>query len=156
MKILVLSNTPWAMNNSFGNSFSNIFGDMENIEIANIYCRYGNPDNDIVGRYFQITEKSLIKNIINKNYPSGKVIETGDSTDILNNTSIKIFNHGRKRRLQIYFWARDLIWAVGRWKSPELTNFINEFNPDIIFQPLYYSNYLNSIVLFLKKQVLKI
>lgn len=61
LRILILSNTPWDNSNSFGNSFSNIFSGIDNIEIANIYCRYGEPDNCIVKKYFQITEKSLIK-----------------------------------------------------------------------------------------------
>ena len=36
MKILVLSSTPWTNDNSFGNSFSNIFEGIEDVEIANI------------------------------------------------------------------------------------------------------------------------
>lgn len=150
MRILILSNTPWAMNNSFGNSFSNIFGGMQNVEIANIYCRYGKPDNNVVERYFQITEKSLIWNLINKKNPSGKEIINEESTFTLSNTDENVFNYARKKRYQIYFWLRDIIWKVGRWKSRELAEFIQDFKPDIIFQPLYYSNYLNAIALYLK------
>ena len=151
LRILVLSNTPWAMDNSFGNSFSNIFGGMDDVEIANIYCRYGEPNNNIVGKYFQITEKSLLKNLINKNYPSGKVVFNHNQSDVLNSLENTLFDRARKQRFQIYFWARDFIWKIGRWKSPELVSFINEFKPDIIFQPLYYSTYLNEIALFIKK-----
>jgi len=151
VKILILSNTAWNINNSFGNSFSNIFKGFNNIEIANIYCRYGIPNNKIVNDHFQITEKSLIKNLINKSYSPGKVIKKIEKVDDLNDSEEKIFNFTRTKRLQIFFWIRDIIWKIGRWKSPELRNFIDEFNPDIIFQPLYYSNYLNDIVLFIKK-----
>ena len=48
MKVLILSNTPWREDNSFGNSFSNIFGNIPNLEIANIFFKYGEPDNNIV------------------------------------------------------------------------------------------------------------
>ena len=48
LRILILSNTPWDNSNSFGISFSNIFSLIFFLEIAYIYCRYGEPDNCIV------------------------------------------------------------------------------------------------------------
>ena len=115
LRILILSNTPWDNSNSFGNSFSNIFSGIDNIEIANIYCRYGEPDNCIVKKYFQITEKSLIKNLKNSSSPSGKeVFIKADSTD-LNEKEQMAFDSARKKRWQIMFWARDFVWKIGRW-----------------------------------------
>ena len=150
MKMLILSNTAWDNNNSFGNSFSSIFGGMECISIANIYCRYGSPNNNIVRRYFQITEKSLLQNLINKKIPSGKKINANNGIE-LNSKETNIFDYARKNRSIIFFWVRDLIWKIGDWKSKELLEFINEFEPDIIFQPIYYSSYLNDIVYFIKQ-----
>lgn len=49
------------------------------------------------------------------------------------------------------FWARDFVWKIGRWCSPELKAFIDDFKPDVIFQPIYYSNYISDIALFIKK-----
>ena len=98
LRILILSNTPWDNSNSFGNSFSNIFFGIDDIEIANIYCRYGEPDNCIVKKYFQITEKSLIKNLKNSSSPSGKeVFIEADSTD-LNEKEQIAFDSARKWR----------------------------------------------------------
>ena len=55
MKILVISNTPWSVDNSFGNSFSNIFEGIPDLKFANIYCRPGAPKNDLDMTYYQIT-----------------------------------------------------------------------------------------------------
>lgn len=74
MRILIVSNSPWRNDNSFGNSFSNIFQGMGDIEIANVYLKYGVPDNDIVSVYYQITEKSLLNNLRNKKNKSGRVV----------------------------------------------------------------------------------
>ena len=63
MRILVISATPWSNGNSFGSTFSNFFDGMENIEIANIYCRSGQPDNTIVSRCFQLTAVNLLQNL---------------------------------------------------------------------------------------------
>ena len=62
-KILVVSCAPWRNDNSVGNSYTNIFGGIDNIEIAHIYCGNGVPNNNLVKRHFQINEKHIIKNI---------------------------------------------------------------------------------------------
>lgn len=153
MKILVLSSTPWSDDNSFGNTFSNIFEGIEDVEIANIACRPGKPTCYLVKRYYQITEKSLIKNLLDKSFPSGVEIEINSDKKVDSSFSqnLKIREFGSKKRWQILFWMRNLIWAFGRWKSQALIDFIDDFNPDIIFQPVYCSTYLNDIVNFIKK-----
>lgn len=152
MKILILSSVPWSNENCFGNSFSGIFAGIDSIEIANIALRPGLPTSPLVIRYFQITEKALLRNLKNKMNPSGTEI-------LLNHTNvpqefcedIKARKFGQKRRWQILFWARDLIWAAGRWKSPQLEKFVGDYDPDVIFQPVYYSSYLNDIAQYIKK-----
>ncbi len=152
MKILVLSSTPWSNDNSFGNSFSNIFEGIPDIEVANIACRPGKPTSYLVKRYFQITEKALIKNIFNKSVHTGKEFEIENKeNDNSFSENIKARDFGRKNRWQILFWARDIIWKIGKWKSQALIDFIDNFKPDIIFQPVYYSTYLNDIACFIKK-----
>lgn len=151
MKILVVSNTAWDNNNSFGNSFSNIFDRIKDIEVANIYCRNGFPYNNIKGRFFHIDEKRIFKSIWNR-----KII-TGYETVNRMGLDEKLpqegyYDFARKLRFRIFFWIRDIIWALGRWKTKELDAFIEEFQPDIMFQPVYYSTYINRIVLYLKKK----
>lgn len=143
LKILVVSNTPWRMDNSFGNTFNAYFGGMEEVEIANIYCRAGKPDASApIARAFQITEASLIQNIKEPSAPSGReVFDREESAPI----ESVVFNAARKRRWQILFWGRDLIWKIGRWGSSELVEFVDSFDPDLLFLPVYYSNYLCDI-----------
>lgn len=152
MRILVLSNTPWSNDNSFGNSFSNIFSGIPDLQFANIYCRYGQPYNEFDMRYFQITEKSLINNLKDKNCPSGfQVFEEKLNGEELSKGELHGFDQARKMRWQIMFWGRNLIWKLGRWKSLQLKMFIDDFKPDIIFQPVYSKPYINEIALFIKE-----
>lgn len=146
MKVLVVSNTPWSDDNSFGNSFSNIFSGIPDMQFANIYCRAGVPHNKLDMICFQITERSLLRNLMNKRVPAGKVVnqEESQNADIVPAVG---FEQGRKMRWQVAFWARDMIWKMGHWWSDDLKRFIDDFNPDIIFQPVYYSNYLTEIAL---------
>jgi len=124
MKILVLSHSEWDDANSFGSSFSNILGDIDSIELANVYCRTGKPNTNSCNVFFQITEKSLIKNLIFYRNPSGQIVKRSSPaiTEFDTNPdhgSIWI-NFVKKTRWIVFFWLRDLIWYIGRWKSNEL------------------------------------
>ncbi len=153
MKILVLSATAWSDDNSFGNTFSNIFEGIEGVEVANIACRPGMPTSYLVKRYYQMTEKSLIKNLTDESFPSGKEIElnTNEQIDSSFSQNLRVREFGSKNRWQILFWMRDLLWTLGRWKSQALIDFIDDYQPDLIFQPIYFSSYLNDMVSFIKK-----
>lgn len=150
MRILVVSNTPWNTDNSFGNSFSNIFDGIEGVEFANIYCRYGFVNEPKVTKSFRITEKSLIKNLLDKSYPSGQEVPVNVQSDS-DASEKRVYDTARKHRLRIFYWLRDFVWMAGRWKTDELKKFIDDFDPDIIFQPVYYSSYLTDIAQFCKK-----
>lgn len=154
MRILVLSNTPWDDNDSFGNTYSNIFQGMEGLEFVNIYCRSGNPNNRLPMKCFQITTQKMVKSIFNWKTNTGQEVDkvTQDAR-LLGGTSASAFNFARKKRWIILFWVRELIWLLGRWKSKALLSFIDKNKPDIIFQPIYGQGYayINRIALFIKK-----
>jgi len=152
IKLLIVSNSPWDDNNSFGNSFSNILGENENYEIANIYCKPGNPNTSVCSRFFQITETSILKNIFT-GQPSGREVfnDSIEEIDPINaiRTKASIW------RWQIFMWARDIIWGTKKWKSKELNKYIIEFRPDLIFLPIYYSSYMNDIGQYVGKLAAK-
>src|SRR5690554_1953826 len=123
MKILVISSTPWNIDNSFGNTYSNLFEGINNLEFANIYCSYGLPKNNIKGTYFQITEKRILKNLFNPKYNSGIIITKQNNPNQLSSKEYEILQNSKKLRWRVFFWFRSLIWKIGRWKSKELTEF---------------------------------
>lgn len=155
IKILIVSNTPWDDNNSFGNSFSNIFGGNPNYEIANIYCQPGSPNTNVATKFFQISEKDIIKKLLGRQKTIGhEVFMSNEVTNNITTFSKKeqgMMNSFKLKRWQILFWIRDFIWANKKWKSIELDTFIKEFVPDVIFQPIYYSSYINEIGLYAQK-----
>lgn len=151
MKILIVSNSPWRADNSFGNSFSNIFEGIPNIEISNIYCKYGKPQNNVASHYFQITEKSLIGNIL-KGSPSGKEVFAESENEQHQDGGETTFNKIKRHKNIPMYWARALVWKIGFWKSKELIKFVDDFKPDLLFIPVYYSHYLHDINSFILKR----
>jgi len=149
MKVLVFSSTAWSEDNSFGNSYSNIFDGME-LKFANVYCRPEQPKNKFDMVFFQITEKRLIRNLRDRSIPTGIQVFPSEANAVeLNSREQRSFDKARKARWQVLFWGRDLLWKIGRWKSRQLREFLDEFKPDLIFQPIYFSGYLNDIAQYI-------
>lgn len=155
MKVLVLSNTPWDDNDSFGNTYSNIFQGMNDLEFINIYCRSGKPNNGLPMKCFQITTKKMARSIFLRGSTQigQEVDKVSSDAEILEGTSASAFNFARKKRWIILFWIRELVWLLGNWKSKQLMQFLDENKPDVIFQPIYGQGYayINRIALFIKK-----
>jgi len=150
VKVLLITSMPWRNDNNIGNSYSNLFGSLDNVEFAHIYCREGMPQNAICHRYFQITEKSLIKNLKNRKSPTGKAFYLKDAMDTPMDIHSAAYDKLRVMRWQIFFIARDLIWKVGRWRTPELDKFVEDFKPDLIFGTFTYMPNINEMMIHLK------
>lgn len=153
IRILLITSMPWREDNNIGNSYSNLFGDIDEFEIAHLYCREGLPYNAKVKKYFQITEHRIIKNLFHPSVKTGRSFEMDascNSQDCL--IQSKMMNKARIMRWELFFILRDLIWFVGRWKTKELYRFVEEFKPDVIFGTLTYMNNVNRIMTDLQKR----
>ncbi|MCH5170909.1 MAG: hypothetical protein J1F24_06460 [Oscillospiraceae bacterium] len=149
MRVLFISASPIIQEISVGNTFLNVFEDMENIEFASIYTRAGTPDPKI-SQGFCITEKMIINGILKKS-PVGKRVSCDQNKNTENRSDKKeqgIINFMKKRRWTVFFWLQNLIWKTGKWKLAELRNFVEEYDPDVIFTLLSNLSFLNNLILY--------
>lgn len=153
IKVLVITYLPWRNDTSVGNSYSNIFHGMEErIEFAHIYIRDGMPENNLVHKYFHISEKGLMKSVFNR-MPVGNSFYLDDPMDTPKVKFSKNYNRMRRYRWEIFLFARDMVGRFGVWKSKELIKFVDEFEPDIIFGTLGYVPLINNLMIFLKRHL---
>ena len=162
MRILVISRTPWRKDNSFGNTYSNFFCNMDNVEIANIYLGDGipDPDNRNVISYYCLSEEKLAKSLLTRKMNSsvgGKIDpkEAGEKvTDITVASSQskykKLLKIAKIQRWNILFSIREFIWKHGKYDKQAVLKYVKEFDPDIIFLSFYYAEYVSNFALFLK------
>lgn len=66
MRILIISRTPWDESDSFGNTFSNLFGGMDNVEIYKICCQGGLLNSSIVNKAYLMTDFSVLSTVFGK------------------------------------------------------------------------------------------
>ena len=136
IRILVISYLPWRDDTSVGNTLSNLFnGLQEKIEFASIFFKGGNPCNRITSRNFYISEIELAKSIITRK-KVGKSVNKEANCGTVKKTSGGIYNKAREVRWESMLLAQDLIGLLSEWRSEELYQFIEEFQPDLVFGPL--------------------
>ena len=156
MKVLVISGLPWRNDNSFGNTYSNWFSQMENVEIAHICLADGLPTEvNNVSAYFQVSEKALTKSLFkfnSKKNSVGVVIRPSVTEEIKCDNSDKSFysrllNIGKKYHPPILYLIKECIWKFGNINYDDMFSFIKSFQPDIIFMSLSYACFLDRVAL---------
>jgi hypothetical protein len=67
MNVLIITDVLWRNDNGVGNSYSNLFKDMDGVKIANICCMEGVSDNEESTSCLQISEGMLLRNLKTQN-----------------------------------------------------------------------------------------
>lgn len=89
----------------------------------------------LIEEAFQLTDKEVFKSLLGPR--PGRLIK--------NDTAVHLSAKPNLPRKPIFYALREAIWLVGRWKSNKLKNFIKDFNPDILYLPIYRSHYMCSV-----------
>lgn len=120
-----------------GKTLSTYFRRFTADEIAQFYIHSEIPTSNICENYFRITDMDIIKSIFSRK--RGKAYTKNDiqfgRDNPCTNDSRKIsamYQKGRERSPLIYF-ARNLIWRLGNWNNKAFNNWIDEFDPDVVF-----------------------
>lgn len=166
MRILILSTDPWRKDNSFGNTYSNFFGKLEDVEIAHVYLYDGQPDFEPnVKSYFIIPEKEVISSSYKfwkKTEGAGKRVVLGDinakakTTNPVDTKQLlyqRFLAFGKRHHWRSLFLARELAWKYGKVNYDSLLDFVNSFNPDLFFLSYNHLYYSNRIALYIKKHI---
>lgn len=155
-KILIIADAAWEDHNNIGNTFSNIFSKWDPDNLAIVYARPNLPCTDHCNHHFQISENRLLKSIYNRKIKTGLEVQSQDKIVKSNSYKIhnleieaekgkKIYGFFTKFRLNIFLLLREFLWILGKWNTPELNDFIDDYSPDIIFSLASPNAYMNRI-----------
>ncbi|MBQ8907579.1 MAG: hypothetical protein IJY71_03225 [Clostridia bacterium] len=136
MKVLVISHNVFCQTSNMGKTLSAYFEGWDKAELAQIYVHSEVPTSDICHNYFRFTDSEIIKSIFTRK--SGTVLTEKDikrdrvDSRIDTGNAAALYQKARRRTPFIYF-ARNLWWKLGKWKTKKLLKWVDEFSPDIIF-----------------------
>lgn len=154
MKTLIISHNVFCKTTSMGKTLSSYFETWDPNDLAQLYVHSEIPTSDICKNYYRITDKEMIKSIFSRN--SGTVLgeqdinTTVDRSRTDTGTTAQLYQKARKRTPLIYF-ARNLWWKLGKWKTKKLLQWIDAFDPQIIFLASGDYSFIYDIALQLAK-----
>ena len=158
MKILVITRSEWSDQNSIGNTISNIFGNIEPSNIANISFRGDGPQNSICEKYFIINENLLLEKIgfyyikkIVLFFTGKKKVKFSSPIKEQNSIEKKLVSYFRGSHNKLIYILQDYLWRFPWWKTHKLHEFLNDFKPDIIFFPSFGIPYTHRVARYIAK-----
>lgn len=150
-KVLVIGINAWREDGT-AHTLMDIFQCWDPERVALVYTRADLPNTKVCSRYFQISESQIIQSIIKPWKRVGKVVA---NTPVVNIGEVEKehtrYTLAHKRNSSLLPLIRELVWKFGHWKTSELKKFVKDFEPDIIFIPIYPVVYMGRIQEYIAK-----
>lgn len=156
-KILVVSINAWRDNTGI-NTLIDFFKDWDKDKLAQIYTRSILPRTYMCDNFFQISENAVIKSIFVRNTKTGKVVYNQQVETQQNKEAIEIEQKrysNKRKRTSFMSLCREFVWNIGKWKTKELNKFIDDFDPEVLFFPIYPTVYMGKIQRYILKRAKK-
>lgn len=151
-KVLVVSTNAWRENTGI-NTLIEFFRCWDPDRIAQIYTRTMFPDTGVCNHFFRISENAVMKSILLRSTVTGSVVhnETPLSEMDVKASAIeqKIYSRYQGKVRELLSLCRELVWKFGKWKTSELNRFIDEFDADVLYIPIYPTIYMGRIQLYI-------
>ena len=147
-RVLVTTVPSWSSRGG-SDTMSSLMMDYGAENVASLYIRADKSDSPAASRYFHIFENAVLKSIIYRGVKTGvsfqpEDIKIDESTSEMETEKATYRKAGKFNRSMLMLF-REVIWKLGKWKSPEMVSFLNDFNPEVLFCPIEGYIHFNSI-----------
>ena len=150
-KVLIVDVNAWR-EDAAAHTLLDIFRCWDPDKLALVYTSSELPYNEHCHKYFQIGESQIIRSVIKPRMKVGREVEnTAKSNDAAAQAERKRTKNVHKRQPKWIRLAREVVWKLGGWKTPALKKFVEDFDPDIVFVPIFPYAYMGRIQEYVNK-----
>ena len=146
-RVLVVSTNAWRDNTGI-NTLIEFFKCWNPDRIAQIYTKSTLPKTTVCNKFFSISENAVMRSVINRKISTGKEVQNETVNSAIGNLSAeeqKIYSSFKGKVRELLFICREIVWKLGKWKTAELDRFIDGFDADVLFIPIYPTIYMGRI-----------
>lgn len=90
-----------------------------------------------------------MRSVINRRITTGREVQNETVNSTISNPSAeveqKIYSFYKGKVRELLSICREIVWKLGKWKTAELDHFIDEFDADVLFIPIYPTIYMGRI-----------
>ena len=150
-KVLIVDVNAWR-EDAAAHTLLDIFRCWDPNKLALIYTSSELPYNEHCHKYFQIGESQIIRSVVKPWMKVGREVEnTAKSNDAAAMAERERSKNVHKRQPKWIRLAREVVWKLGGWKTPALKKFVEDFDPDIVFVPIFPYAYMGRIQEYVNK-----
>lgn len=134
MKVLVISHNAIGPGTNMGKTLQSCFQDFSPGEVAQFYIRREVPRRGTVCQnHYRFTDVDALRSLFSRR-PLGKILGDGESLPIGQGSALveAAYQYGRKRTAGIYL-LRCALWRCSRWRTGQLWQWAEAFDPDVLF-----------------------
>ena len=150
-KILIVSNNSFSSTKNNGKTLASFFKSFETQNIAQLYFNSEYPSEYNYNNYFRITDFEMLKAYFFKS-ATGSMIKNEEVPVSSKEMGSKINRNAIIKNSNFFRIIRELIWASNKWKTDDLYNWIESFDPDIVFLCAGDSGFAYKISNYIKKE----
>ena len=147
-RLLVTSVSAWSRRNGSDTMPTLLKGYAPDM-VRGLYLRAEESDYCCAKFFYHIFEGRLIRSIWNRKLKTGEVFSPFDKSEEVHQEDLseeKRLYSPQMRRFRTFFSIlRELVWKLGRWKTPELKSYLKDFNPEVIVFPIESYIHFNTI-----------
>lgn len=139
-RVLIISYNALSSEGSNGRTIKNLFCEWPADNLAQFYMANELPDNSCCNHYYRVTDEMVLKaTLLRYNVKNGVVENKKDNINASFKKPSSRFNGilhevgKRYKKLSISKIIRNRIWKSERWRSEAFDQWLNEFNPEVIF-----------------------
>ena len=152
-KVLVIDVNAWR-EDAPSNTLLDIFRCWEADKLALVYTSSAYPSTKVCSRFFQIGESQVLRSVFKPWIKVGREVENDRcEPDKDTDTETALRNRAHRSFTKLMRIARECVWKMGHWKTKALRDFVKDFNPDVVFVPIFPYAYMGRIQKYILKQV---
>lgn len=152
-KVLVVSTNAWRDNTGI-NTLIEFFRCWEKSCIAQVYTKTTMPHTQVCDCFFRISESAVVKSVLHRFIQTGQEVRNTVPTSDKEGIAEQQFYTSPKGKWvrRVLSYAREAAWFLGKWKTKELDVFIEQFDADVLFLPVYPTIYMGRIQKYIMKK----
>ena len=130
-RVLVPSINVW-QDKGLVRTLPEIFSCWDSERVAQIYTKAGLPDTQVCHRFFRINENAVMKSVFRRSTVTSSVVENTKSDSTEQQKEVQQEQKRYNGRHSVFLsLMREMVWLLGKWKTPELEKFIEDFDPEL-------------------------
>ena len=129
-KVLVISDNCFSTDKNNGKTFQNIFKNWPIDKLAQFYIWPEIPNSNVCATYYRLTDLECLHALFKKNSVMGSIVKSHDINSI--NTSGGVYGSSWKN-WSVSRFLREFIWRSKFWKQRGLIDWVNQYDPDVVF-----------------------